>query len=83
MLEGTLKSRRLKPFQTPCVHPWESLLKGKGLFKLCLALAFLLLCLKRLLVGEWAREETDTLLKGRGQRGIWHPSHRMETTTQK
>lgn len=83
-VKGTLalKSHRLKPFQTACVHRWESLLKSKGLFKLCFALAFLLLCLKHLLVGELAREEADKLLLCRGQRSVWHLSDCMETTAQ-
>lgn len=65
MVKGTLKSRRLKPLQAPCVHSWESLLKGQSLFKLCFALAFLLLSLKHLLVGELARQITH--VKGSGE----------------
>lgn len=65
MVKGTLKSRRLKPFQAPCVHSRESLLKGQSLFKICFALAFLLLSLKHLLVGELARQITH--VKGSGE----------------
>lgn len=65
MVKGTLRSHRLKPFQAPCVHRWESLLKGQGLFILCFALAFLLLSLKHLLMGELARQITH--VKGSGE----------------